>query len=142
MEDYINLDDLISHNTYYQFDIQNQNLTLNAIGEGTNIGDFLIKDELGKNKDYILTSSIFYKKQIEKNKFIPLINVKNENSSYSIGVIIYEDIQINKNIEKFDVFFVYNQPTFKIYKLNKNINHENIIEMLFECIFNLNIDIF
>lgn len=142
MGDYINLDDLISKNTYYQFDIQNDNLTLNAIGEGTTIGDFLIKDELGKNKDYILTSSLYYKNQIDKNKFIPLINIKNENSSYSICVIVYEDIHVNTNIKNFDIYFVYQQSNIRRMILEKNINRENIIEILFECVLNLDVNIF
>ena len=105
-DDYINLDNYINHIEYFQFDLNNKNFKLNLVGKGENIGDIIIKENFGKNNDYIISSCIYKYDEITniKDKFIPLIKLYNEKNTYGIGIISYENIPINNTTNNFDVF--------------------------------------
>jgi len=139
-EDYINLDNYINHIKYFQFDLNNNNLKLNFVGKGEDIGDIIINENFGKNNDYTISSCLYKYDEIIniKDKFIPLIKLYNEKNTYGIGIITYENIPIN-NTNNFDVFLIYKTNKFHKLKLNKDINKNNIIEKLIDKLLDLNI---
>ena len=139
--DYINLDNYINHIEYFQFDLNNKNLKLNLVGKGEDIGDIIIKENFGKNNDYTISSCIYKYDEITniKDKFIPLIKLYNEKNTYGIGIISYENIQINNTTNNFDVFFIYKTNKFHKLKLEKDIDKNNIIEKLIDKLLDLNI---
>jgi hypothetical protein len=140
-DDYINLDNYINHIEYFQFDLNNKNLKLNLVGKGENIGDIIIKENFGKNNDYIISSCIYKYDEITniKDKFIPLIKLYNEKNTYGIGIIPYENITINNTTNNFDVFLIYKTNKFHKLKLEKDIDKNNIIEKLIDKLLDLNI---
>ena len=140
-DDYINLDNYINHIEYFQFDLNNKNFKLNLVGKGENIGDIIIKENFGKNNDYIISSCIYKYDEITniKDKFIPLIKLYNEKNTYGIGIISYENIPTNNTTNNFDVFFIYKTNKFHKLKLEKDIDKSNIIEKLIDKLLDLNI---
>ena len=142
-EKYINLDDLINNEkyTYYQLQLNNENLMIKTVGTGSKMGDIVIKENFGKNNNYTIYSCIYEKKDFEiiKQKYIPLIKITDNIRIYSIGVIINEEIKENILIRNFEVYMVHGHKIFKTIKLDKDVNNKNIIEKLINKLFDLNI---
>ena len=140
--DYIDLNTLVNSELYYQFDLNNETLKINNVGNGNYVGDILIKENVLKNNEYSIYSTIYSEQELLElhNKFIPLLIIRNKKTCYSIGIIVYQKIELNeKNINNFDVFCVYNIDKLYKIKINKDVNKENIIEKLIEHLIDMNI---
>jgi hypothetical protein len=140
---YINLDDLINNEkyTYYQLQLNNENLIIKTVGTGSKMADIIIKEKFGMNNNYTIYSCIYEKKDFEiiKEKYIPLIKITDNIRIYSIGVIINEEIKENSLLKIFEVYMVHGHKIFKTIKLDKNVDNKNIIEKLINKLFDLNI---
>lgn len=142
--EYIDLNDFINKINYYQFHLNNEKLNFELVGSGKKIGDIIIQNNFGKNKDYTICSCIYTNEEIQniQNKYIPLIKIYNQHNSYSIGFISKELLNFNKNqLNNFDIYFVYLTDSCHKIKLEKNINDDNIIEKLMENMIDLNIEL-
>lgn len=140
--DFIDLSTLVNTEVYYQFDLNNETLKINEIGTGNYLGDILIKENVFKNNEYSIFSTIYSEKELNElhNKFIPLLIIRNEKNSYSIGIMTYNKIELsNQIIPNFDVFCVYNIDKLYKIKINKDVNKENIIEKLINHLIDMNI---
>ena len=119
---YINLDDLINNEkyTYYQLQLNNENLIIKTVGTGGKMADIAIKEKFGMNNNYTIYSCIYEKKDFDiiKEKYIPIIKITDNIRIYSIGVIINEEIKENALLNNFEVYMVHGNKIFKTIKLD------------------------
>ena len=142
-EKYIDLEKLINDEKYiyYQLQLDNDKLIIKKVGSGHKMGDIVIKENFGKNNNYTIYSCIYEKNDFDiiKTKYIPIIKITDNIRIYSIGIIINEEIKENIILTDFQVYLVHGQSVFKMIKLDKNINKDNIIEKLINKLFDINI---
>jgi hypothetical protein len=144
MEDeYINLEDLIEEKKkLYQIQLNDNKLIIKNVGYGMEAPEMIIQENIGKNKDLSIYNCILTENELlnlcNKNSYLPVIKLlekKGENENiYFISVKI-EKIELDKNTELFETYYILHEgdkKTIKYKKLDKNINSKNIIEILLE----------
>ena len=146
----------------YQIQLKDECLKIINVGNCSKIPDIIISKDFGINNEFSLYSCVY--SDIELNNiinndcgFIQLIKLIKSNDvmnmSFSIAIKINKksSLQFNvKNFEQytdFNVYFLWSLSNktynnFFVDKLEKNINCENIIDILFENTINKNILIY
>ena len=138
--DYVNLDNLCKpKKKYHQIQLEKEKLIIKYIGEGDEMADIVIMENFGKNNEFAVNSCIYEMEDLVKNKLLPLILITDDKRVYSISIIINEDIKINEYIYNFNILFTQKHVIQKIFPLDKNIDSENIIEVLIEKLLDLGI---
>jgi len=155
LDDYIDIRDKIQENyeNLFQFNLNNNKLTLKHIGKCSEIPDIIIKENFGPYSNMSLYSCIYSYNEIKSSNLIcPLIKLIINNNSINknmiiisyISVKIIQPIIININditsninneiiINDWELYFIeniFNIENKKYYKLDKNINPSNIIEKI------------
>lgn len=144
-EEFICLDDFIDNNIMkiYQLQINNNELIIKHIANGSKIPDIIIKENFGKNNNLNLYNCLYAQEDlnnINSDLFIPIIKLINQTENnkefYSISIKfqISTIIQFNKILNDFELYFTYgnDDKIFNYYKIEKNIHKANIIEKLLE----------
>lgn len=138
-ENFINLDNLIEEYDMYQIQINNEELIIRKIGKSKQSNDIIIYKN---DKGLTLYSIVYSSEELKYNKDLGNIfnlmkiheKVNKKDILFNIGVIINEEIKINKVIKDFKVFFLSNEVKKngkKYYKeFNKIVNKENIVETM------------
>ena len=155
-ETFINIEEINKEqlNPIYQIQLNNEELTIKHIGNGSHVPDFIIKESFGKNNNLSLYSCVytndeidFLKKESNNDKFLPIIKLiekmENYNNVYSISVKINDFTDYNKIITNFKIYLTHTNKDGYIQdiELGKDINSLNIIEKMIENIINQEIDI-
>ena len=145
---YIDLETLINNDInndkyiYYQIQLNNETIIIKKIGHGQKMGDILLKEKFGSDKNnYSIYSCIYEKKDFNniENKYLPIIKITDNIRIYSIGIILNEAFKDDTVLNKFDIYMVHGNTVFKKIKLDKNINNKNIIEKLVSKLIDLDI---
>ena len=154
-ETFINVNEIIKDqlNPIYQIQLNNQELIIKHIGNGSHAPDFIIKDSFGKNNNLSLYSCVYtdddfdlLKHNPQKN-FLPIVKLiekkEKHNNVYTISVKIYDFVDYNKIITNFKLFLTLTNKNGYIQdiELDKNINSLNIVEKMIENIIDLEIEI-
>ena len=138
----------------YQIQVFNENIIIRnvALVKNNNLEnlenecpDIIIKENFGKNCKLNLYSCVYSEKEInfiKSDNYFPIIKLVSNEKKYkiifSIVVKFNEEKFIqNSNITNFDLYYVWNvkgEQLINSTKVEKNINFDNIIEILFENI--------
>lgn len=155
-ETYIDINDLIKAQlkNIYQIQLNNENLIIKHIGNGTHVPDIIIKESFGKNNNLSLYNCVyledemdFLKSEQNSDKLLPVIKliekIDKQVNIYSLSVKIHNFINYNEYINNFDIFLTYTSDKDKFYhiQLTKNIDHSNIIEKMLEHIIDFGFNI-
>jgi len=141
-----NLDDLVVKKNYYQIQLFNEKYIIKKIGEGSEIGDIVILNNFGADNKYTIYACVYEKEELElmKNNYIPIVRLTDEIRNYCICFkaesIIYDNLS-----ENFELYFMHGIKQKNIFKLDKNINSQNIsgiVETLIGKLLDLGIYIF
>lgn len=103
------------------------------------MADIVIMENIGKDSEFSVNSCVYEMEDLVKNKLLPLILITDNKRVYSISIVINEDIKINEYIYNFNILFTQKHTIQKMFPLNKNIDSENIIEILIEKLLDLGI---
>jgi hypothetical protein len=137
---YVNLDNLCNKKKkYYQIQLEKEKLIIKYIGEGDEMVDIAIVEKIGQNNEYEINSCVYEDEDLVSNKLLPLILITDHKRVYSISIIINEDIKIDEYIYNFNILFTQKQSIQKMFPLDKNIDSENIIEVLISKLLDLGI---
>lgn len=137
---YVNLDDLCNNKKkYYQIQLEKEKLIIKYIGEGDEMADIVIMDKIGKNNEFEINSCMYEYEDLVSNKLLPLVLITDHKRVYSISIVINEDIKIDQYIYNFNILFTQKQSIQKMFPLDKNIDSENIIEVLISKLLDLGI---
>lgn len=136
-----NLDNLIKKKDYYQIQLNNDEYIIKKIGYGSEIGDIIILENFGRDKKYTLYACVYEKEEMELMDYIPIIRLTDEIHNYCIcfksNKLVYDIIDKN-----FELYFIHGIKQKNIFKLDKNINQKNIIEIIIDKLLDLDIYIF
>lgn len=135
-----NLDNYITTTDFYQVQLNNDKVIVKHVAHGDKVGDVLISKNFGIDNKYSLYASMFKKEDLEDKKFMPVIYLTDGIRYYYISVLLNSNI-IEVEHSDFELYFVCcvkNQTSFKI---DKNIDKNNIFEKLFLILKNRGIDI-
>jgi hypothetical protein len=147
-ETYINVEEMIKTTlkNIYQIQLNNDNLIIKHVGKSSEIPDIIIKENFGNNKNLNLYSCIYSTNEFDimkttnnKDNFLPIIKLiekgETENNIYSICVKLNTDIKFNEIITEFDIYLTFITKNYvNNILIEKNINSENIIEIMFQKI--------
>ena len=125
----------------YQFIINENKLELKYIGKFTKAPDIIIKEKFGLDSNMSLYSCVYTFDELTKTKsdelFFPLVKLITQNKSNivitCIAIKLINIIDINKNIEDWELYWLENKSDsehIKMCKIEKNINSSNIVENL------------
>jgi len=146
-EHFINIEDIINNNQIiklYQFQVNNDNFIIKLVAETHKIPEIIIKENFGINNSFSLYSYIYDIDEITNNTCLPLIKlvkINSDNSKYiyslCINYITVPYVNISNN--DFTIFFVnaINEKIIDSYNIPKNINAENIVEILLTLVIDL-----
>jgi hypothetical protein len=136
-----NLDDLIKNKEYYQIQLNNNEYIIKKVGYGSEIGDIIILENFGCDKKYTLYACVYEKEELELMDYIPVVRLTDEIHNYCIcfksNKLIYNEIDTN-----FELYFMHGIKKKSIFKLDKNINSKNIIEIIIGKLIDFGIYIF
>jgi hypothetical protein len=151
-EQFINIEDMINSNQIiklYQFQISNDNFIIKLVAETHKIPEIIIKENFGINNSFSLYSYIYDIDEINNNICLPLIKLVKINSDnskciYSLCINYVSKPNINISNNNFTIFFVnaINEKIIDSYIIPKNINAENIVEILLTIVIELGIVIY
>lgn len=125
----------------YQFVINENKLELKYIGKFTKAPDIIIKEKFGPDSNMSLYSCVYTFDELTKTKsdelFFPLVKLITQKEFNiiitCIAIKLNNIIDINKNIEDWELYWLENKSDLehiKMCKIEKNINPSNIIEKL------------
>lgn len=158
--DYVDLSKFAdeSSKNIYQFHIDNNKLELKLIGKSSHVPDMIIKENFGPESNLSLYNCVFAQDELESyeldNLFFPLIKLINVNANNyqikqdkefntvitSLAVKINQELKYGEEILEWDLYFVENDNSddfIKTCKLDKDINHRNIIEKIIQYSINI-----
>ena len=151
--EYINIEDIINTNQIiklYQFQINNDTCIIKMVAETHKIPEIIIKENFGINNSFSLYSYVYDIDEINNNTCLPLIKLvkKNEGNGnnnrhiYSLCINYISVPHISNN--DFTIFFVnaINEKIIDSYSIPKNINSDNIVEILLTLVINTGITIY
>jgi hypothetical protein len=137
----INLNDYIKDDEIMQIQINDDELIIKKIGKSKINNDIIICENIGKNKNISLYSIMYSNEELKYyNEISNLFNIiklheknENENILFNLSVKIKEEIEINKIIKNFDIYFILSVDDKKkeyFKKYDKKINKNNIVETI------------
>ena len=148
-EQFINIEDIINNNQIiklYQFQINNDNFIIKLVAETHKIPEIIIKENFGIDNSFSLYSFVYDIDEINNSKCLPLIKLVKINSdnskciyslciNYNLSISTYSHFiieNINKIHNEFTLFFIntINEKIIDSVSVHKNINSENIVEVL------------
>ena len=139
-EEYIDILQLTKKSKYfYQIDVNKENIKCNKIGQGEHCPYIIIQESFGYDKNFSLYSCVYTDDELYKHEVntVPLIKLLHDNITATISV------QYKKNIEEFELYYTLdNNIDFIMQKIDKDINKENIIEILLAKTIDMGIRIF
>lgn len=149
-EEYINIQDIINTNQIiklYQFQINNDMCIIKMVAETHKIPEIIIKENFGIGNSFSLYSYVYDINEINNNTCLPLIKLvkkDGDNSTYIYSLCIEYTPHINISNNDFTIFFVnaINEKIIDSYSIPKNINSENIVEILLTYVIDTGITIY
>ena len=136
-----NLDNLIQTKIYYQIQLNNDEYIIKKLCQGSEIGDIVLLENFGCDNKYSLYICVYEKYELELLDYIPVARLTDGTHNYYIcfktNKIEFETISKN-----FELYFIHGIKFKNIFKIDKNINSKNIIEIIVEKLMDLNIYIF
>lgn len=150
--EYINIEDIINTNQIiklYQFQINNDACIIKLVAETHKIPEIIIKENFGISNSFSLYSYVYDIDEINNNTCLPLIKLvrKDEGNSnnkyiYSLCINYISVPHISNN--DFTIFFVnaINEKVINSYSIPKNINSDNIVEILLTLVIDTGITIY
>lgn len=155
-ETYIDINDILKSQmkNIYQIQPDNNNLIIKHIGTGSHVPDIIIKESFGKKNNLNLYNCVYLEDEIEflrteqnNDILLPVIKLieklDEQTNIYSLSVKINNFTNYGDNISNFSIYLTYS-TTKEIYyhtELEKNINQNNIIELMLEKIIDFGFDI-
>jgi hypothetical protein len=144
-EQFINIEDIINNNQIiklYQFQVNNENFIIKLVAETHKIPEIIIKENFGINNSFSLYSYIYDIDEITNNTCLPLIKlvkINSDNSKYIYSLCINYISVPHVSSNDFTIFFVnaINEKIIDSYTVPKNINAENIVEILLTMVIDL-----
>lgn len=150
--EYINIEDIINTNQIiklYQFQINNDACIIKLVAETHKIPEIIIKENFGISNSFSLYSYVYDIDEINNNTCLPLIKLVrkdegNNNNKYIYSLCInYISVPHISNND-FTIFFVnaINEKIIDSYSIPKNINSDNIVEILLTLVIDTGITIY
>ena len=146
--DFINIDEIYQKQEkhLYQIQIDYENINIVNVGIG-NAPDVIIKDKIGKNSDITLISCVYTMNELEQlSDCIPIIKLVQPNGNCIVNYCISVKLDKENNIftPYFTRLFLEKDGTTKKFNtvISKNFNKDNIIDILFEMVIDLNVELF
>jgi hypothetical protein len=151
-EQFINIEDMINSNQIiklYQFQVSDSSYIIKLIAETHKIPEIIIKENFGINNSFSLYSYIYDIDEINNNTCLPLIKLVKINSDnskciYSLCINYISMPHVNVSNNDFTIFFVnaINEKIIDSFNIPKNINAENIVEILLTLVIDLGTTIY
>lgn len=157
-ETFIDIEEIIEKDNkknVYQFQLNNETCIIRLIGECCEIPEIIIKENFGIDNKFSIYSYIYNLQEIihsNLNNYVPIIRLINNKTKEVYSICIkyqLEDIFSKELICKnFDLYFLIitkknnNEIITMNTKINKNIDSNNIIDILFENTIDTGVIIF
>lgn len=157
-DEFVNIEDIINNNQIiklFQFQVNNDSCNIKLVAETHKIPEIIIKENFGINNSFSLYSYVYDIDEINNNTCLPLIKlvkINNDKSKwiYSLCInyipLLPQTHPLPQNISnnEFTIIFVnaINEKIIDSYDVPKNINSENIVEVLLTLVIDMGIVIF
>lgn len=142
---YINIDDVIRENIIdlYQTQLFKEYVIIKHVGTCTTVPDMIISENFGTKKNLNLYSIVNNKNELNVNIYIPVIKIVDDlNNIYTLSVRFEKEVEFDKKIYDYELYLtvlVNNVLNCKI--IEKTVDKDNIIEMLFEKLIDSGVNI-
>jgi hypothetical protein len=151
-DEFVNIEDIINNNQIiklFQFQVNNDSCNIKLVAETHKIPEIIIKENFGINNSFSLYSYVYDIDEINNNTCLPLIKlvkINNDKSKwiYSLCINYIPPLPQNISNNEFTIIFVnaINEKIIDSYDVPKNINSENIVEVLLTLVIDIGIVIF
>jgi hypothetical protein len=157
-ETFIDIEEIIEKDNkknIYQFQLNNEKCIIKLIGECCEIPEIIIKENFGIDNKFSIYSYIYNLEEIiysNLNNYVPIIRLINNKTKEVYSICIKYQLEDNffKELicKTFDLYFLIiakknnNEIITMNTKINKNIDSNNIIDILFENTIDTGIVIF
>ena len=158
-ETFIDIEEIIEKNNkknIYQFQLNKEECIIKLIGECCEIPEIIIKENFGIDNKFSIYSYIYNLEEIiysNLNNYVPIIRLINNNTKEVYSICIKYQLEENLSqkliCKTFDLYFIIiikkdtdNELIKMNKKIDKNINSNNIVEILFENTIDSGIIIF